>query len=302
MKRFVVALISRREPRRPYRSPESAQATVTGFVAGRIIDDGVFTDTLTMSASDIQRFLESKVPTCDTWGTQMYNSTLTRAQFAATLSTPQYPPFTCVKDYSENGISAAQIIYNIAQQYQINPQVLIVLLQKEQGLITDTWPYASQYQKATGYGCPDTGTCNTLYYGFTNQLTRAANMYRSILNASPTWYTPYVLRTTTISYITQIPHAVVALSIFKNRANSGSTTITHPTNQTRQLLMLIGGQRPAAPMATAISTFISQVGSAQHGHLTIRGSSSTSMSTPIRQRQPELALIHCFQETVDSSD
>lgn len=175
-----------------------AYAGVTGFNPGRIIDDMIFTNNTSMRVSDIQNFLNSKVPTCDTYGTQMYNSWQTRAQFAATIG--QYPPFTCVKDYSENGKSAAQIIYDIAQQYRINPQVLIVLLQKEQGLITDSWPYVSQYQKATGYACSDTAACNTAYYGFTNQLSWAAKMFRAILDNSPTWYTPYLLGNNYIQY------------------------------------------------------------------------------------------------------
>ncbi|MEO5949059.1 MAG: hypothetical protein ABIP74_01525 [Candidatus Saccharimonas sp.] len=131
-----------------------------------------------MDVSQIQAFLNSKVPTCNTWHASGYG---------------QNPPFTCLKDFSENGRSAAQIIYDIARQYQINPQVLLVLLQKEQGLITDTWPLASQYRSATGYGCPDTASCDSTYYGFTNQVTWASKMFRAILNNSPTWYSPYIL-------------------------------------------------------------------------------------------------------------
>jgi len=151
---------------------------VVGFNAGRIIDDGVFTNSSSMDVGQIQAFLNSKVPTCDTWHASGYG---------------QNPPFTCLKDFSENGRSAAQIIYDTARQYRINPQVLIVLLQKEQGLITDTWPLASQYRSATGYGCPDTAACDATYYGFTNQITWAAKMFRAVLNDSPTWYSPYIL-------------------------------------------------------------------------------------------------------------
>ncbi len=178
--------------------PQTSSAAVVGFQAGRIIDNMVFTNNLSMNPDQIQTFLNSKMPTCDTWGTQKFNSTQTRAQYAATIG--KYPPFTCLKDYSENGLTASQIIYNVAQQYRINPQVLIVLLQKEQSLVTDSWPYASQYQKATGYGCPDTAPCNTLYYGFTNQLTRASNMFRKILDNASDWYTPYILGNNYIRY------------------------------------------------------------------------------------------------------
>lgn len=167
-------------------------APVVGFNPENIIDDFVFTNVNTMSPSNIQSFLNSKVPTCDTYGTQPSEfGGGTRRQWAEARG--YSPPYTCLKDYSENGKSAAQIIYNAAQEFQINPQVLIVLLQKEQALVTDTWPLPSQYRTATGYGCPDTAACATEYYGFTNQLRWAARMFRAIINDSPTWYTPYEL-------------------------------------------------------------------------------------------------------------
>lgn len=159
--------------------------------AGRIIDDYIFTNSNSMSVEDIQRFLDSKTPTCDTMGTKPYTSTMTRAQYAASRGVST--PFICLKNYSENGQRASQIIYNVAQQYKINPQALMVLLQKEQGLITDDWPWPVQYRSATGYGCPDTAPCDSQYYGLVNQLSWAAKMFRAIMDGSPTWYTPYIL-------------------------------------------------------------------------------------------------------------
>jgi len=79
-------------------------------------------------------------------------------------------------------ISAAQIIYNAAQKYNINPQVLLVTLQKEQGLITDTWPVAWQFQAAMGYGCPDSGPCSSQYSGFYSQVENAAWQFRAYTN------------------------------------------------------------------------------------------------------------------------
>lgn len=152
-----------------------------------------------MSSSQIQSFLNSKVTTCDTNGSQTseYGGG-TRAQWAQARYGQN--KFTCLKDYQENGKSAAQIIYDVSQQYKINPQVMIVLLQKEQGLVTDTWPLNIQYRSATGYGCPDTAPCDSQYYGLTNQLGWAAKMFRAIMNASPTWYTPYILGNNYIQY------------------------------------------------------------------------------------------------------
>lgn len=182
-----------------YTNPVNA-ADTSKFKAGYIISDAVFTNKGSMSVSQIQSFLNSKVTTCDTngtqlseyggpdlngdgkvqrweWGKQYYNQTT----------------FPCLKDYKVDNVSAAQIIYNAAQKHSISPRVLIVLLQKEQALVTDTWPLNIQYRSATGYGCPDTAACDSQYYGLVNQLDWAAYMFRSIMNANPNWYTPYIL-------------------------------------------------------------------------------------------------------------
>jgi hypothetical protein len=177
-------------------SDTSHAASAAGFNPGYIIDDSVMTNSGSMSISQIQGFLNSKVPNCDT----------NHAGFYGSSGTWYGPPFTCLKDYTENGLSSAQIIYNAAQQYHINPQVLIVLLQKEQGLITDTWPAPYQYTSATGYGCPDStpGVCNSAYYGFTNQVNNAAKLFHSVVTSSPNWYSPYVLGN---NYIQWSPNA-----------------------------------------------------------------------------------------------
>jgi len=181
-------------------SSQTAHAGVDGWDAGYIISDHVFTNKNTMNAGDIQAFLNSKVSHCDTWGTQPSEfGGGTRRQWAEARGF--HPPFTCLKDYSQDGKSAAQIIYDAAQEFSINPQVLLVVLQKEQSLVTDTWPISIQYRSATGYGCPDHGVpCDTNYYGFINQVRWAARMYRAIMNNSPTWYTPYVLGNNYIQY------------------------------------------------------------------------------------------------------
>ena len=181
--------------------PTNAHANIANWNPGRIMDDGVFTNSSSMTTQQIQDFLNSKVPVCDTQGLRVSEfGGGTRAQWAAARG--YSPPFTCLKDFSENGKSSAQIINDISKEFAINPQVLIVLLQKEQSLITDTWPIpgSSQYRTATGYGCPDTAPCDSQYYGLTNQLRWSARMFRAIVNGTPTWYTPYVLGNNYIQY------------------------------------------------------------------------------------------------------
>lgn len=154
--------------------PQAGAVTGSQWQPGYIIDDSVFFNRSAMSAQEVQTFLSAKVPVCDTNGTSgPYNGYSTRAQWAAATGNPQ-PPYTCLKDYtqyvtptssdsycsqgiSEGTKSAAMIIAEVGWACNINPQVLIVLLQKEQSLITDDWPWPRQYQFATGFCVYDTG-------------------------------------------------------------------------------------------------------------------------------------------------
>ena len=174
-------------------------ANGSDFQAGRIIDDSVFYNQSSMSAQSIQAFLQEKIPACDTQGSlpawDFNRGDISRAQYAA-LQGWQSPPYTCLRDYRQNtpqmeaasglceSISAksnrsgAEIIYDISQACHINPQVLLVLLQKEQSLILDTWPLIGQYRNATGFACPDTAPCDPSYEGFFYQVYYAARQFQ----------------------------------------------------------------------------------------------------------------------------
>ncbi len=51
-------------------APHAEAASLANWKPGRIIDDGVFTNSGSMTVANIQAFLNSKVPSCDTNGTQ----------------------------------------------------------------------------------------------------------------------------------------------------------------------------------------------------------------------------------------
>ncbi len=160
----------------------AVHSAYSGFNAGNIINDTVMSDYNSMSESDIHNFLKSKNPCNDT--------NLSKADGYWHLNYHvENGHFVCMADERFNGESAAHIIWQAAQDYKINPRVLIVLLQKEQGLVTDTWPnFNLQYRSATGYGCPDTAACDSQYYGFKNQVRNAASFYRYILNNGSAYY------------------------------------------------------------------------------------------------------------------
>lgn len=173
--------------------PSPAEAAVAGdFNAGNIISDALFFDGGAMSASQVQSFLNGRVPSC-------------RAGY------------TCLKDYRQStpnraaeagrcgaytgaaNESAATIIQRVGAACGISQKVLIVLLEKEQSLISDTWPSDRQYRSATGYGCPDTAACDSLYYGFFNQVYMAALQFKRYA-ANPTGWNHIAGRVNNIRY------------------------------------------------------------------------------------------------------
>jgi LysM repeat protein len=146
------------------------------FDPGLIISDSVFFDFGTMSAEEIQRFLDSQVPVCGSGPTGMpclKNYKTDTPEKSADVGKCAYMP-------AQKNISAAQIIYNISRACGINPRVLLVTLQKEQGLVQARIPSPYMYRAAMGYGCPDSdpGICGKVWTGLFNQLYKAAGQFQ----------------------------------------------------------------------------------------------------------------------------
>lgn len=148
------------------------------FDPADIISDSVFFNSNSMNESQVQVFLNSVVPNCvgaNGWPClkDLRTDTISRAAVGGGH---------CAAYAGAPAESAARIIVKVAQACQINPQVLIVMLQKEQGLVTATSPTERQYRVAMGYACPDTAPCDTQYYGFYNQVYMAAWQLRQYTN------------------------------------------------------------------------------------------------------------------------
>jgi len=162
-------------------------ADLSKFQAGNIISDATFADSGTMSEGQIQSFLEEKVPRCQAGYTCLKDWYDTSRTTSADAMCGAYSGGTRER--------SSTIIYKVARACGINPQVLIVMLQKEQGLVTHTWPSEFRYTIAMGQGCPDTAACDTRYYGFFNQVYGAAWQLKRYANPPGTsqyftWYAP----------------------------------------------------------------------------------------------------------------
>lgn len=141
------------------------------FTPDNLISDRDFKNVNAMSGvSAVQRFLEEK------------NSILANTSNAFLMQLKEPVANTALKtaleDPGANSTTprtAAQLIWDASQHSGVNPQVILVTLQKEQSLITgrqNSTP--EQLQRALdfsmGFGCPDTAPCGELYRGFYYQI------------------------------------------------------------------------------------------------------------------------------------
>ena len=135
---------------------KNVSAFTVNYNPSNLIDNGTFLDNSTMSASDIQAFLQNV-------GSGLANYSDVEA---CTSKTAPY--------YTHCGqtISAAQIIYDSSQAYSINPRDIIATLEKEQSLITDPTPTSSQIDCAMGYN-----SCSG-FVGFFTQVDNGAWQFR----------------------------------------------------------------------------------------------------------------------------
>ena len=153
----------------PVDPPAAVAADAADWDPGFIIDDSKFYDSNAMSAQDIQAFLDGKVTSCRSGATCLKDY----AQ-----STDNRPADRYCDGYTGSGRqTAAQIIDNVARSCGISQRVLLVMLEKEQSLITSRSPEAWNYTAAMGQGCPDTAPCDPSTQGFFYQVYYGARQF-----------------------------------------------------------------------------------------------------------------------------
>ncbi len=159
--------------------PESATAAnATEFQAGNIISDSKFFDVNSMNEAQIQSFIEGVA--CSPSGVPCLRD------YTQTTTTKAAVGGDHCKEYvGAANERASRIIAKVAQACGISPKTLLVLLQKEQSLLTN--PNSYGYQRAMGWSCPDTGpnysaSCDANYFGFFNQTYQSAWQFRQYTN------------------------------------------------------------------------------------------------------------------------
>lgn len=183
--------------------PAEAAGPSDGFDASNIIDDELFYDGNAMTASEVQTFLNQRLPQCwlgrpgyeigkaVTWGgvRTTLASKCTKDLVSPTQSRASNA--YCSAYIGGGNETAAQIIQKVGKACGISQRVLLITLEKEQSLISDPWPNNEQYFRAMGYACPDSGpggtaNCDPKLGGFFQQVYRAAwqlKVYRAFPNS-----------------------------------------------------------------------------------------------------------------------
>ncbi|WP_349904900.1 cell wall-binding repeat-containing protein [Parafrigoribacterium humi] len=164
------------QPAQPAHALDGSQ-----FNAGNIIDDAKFYDANAMTQAQIQSFLEAQEPGACTNGYCLKNYRETTPSRAAVISTStgntRCGPYT-----GGTNDTAAAIIYKVQKACGISAKVILVTLQKEQGLVTKLGPSDPAMKRAMGYACPDTSPCAVNSLGFGNQIYQGAlqlNTYKA---------------------------------------------------------------------------------------------------------------------------
>jgi LysM repeat protein len=187
----------------------------SAFDPGNIISDEEFFRSGSMSVEQIQAFLNQRNPDCR-------------------------EGFVCMKDYTETTFSrdqtvlcqayeggenetAAQIINKVSTACGVSAEALLVLIQKEQSLVTLSAPSATRFERATGYACPDTAPCDERYYGFYNQVYNAAKQFKRYSNPPGTsrFFTWFPVGTT--APVRYHPNAACGTTpvLIRNQATAG---------------------------------------------------------------------------------
>lgn len=189
--------------------PAKAQAAdARNFDPGLIITDSLFYNGTSMSAGEIQDFLNQRLKTC-LIGTPPYlpgapspsgsgNTIASNCLKDFRQTTSSRPADAYCSGYAgQPNESAAQIIEKVGRACGISQKVLLVMLEKEQSLLTDSWPVTRQYNYALGMNCPDSGpnnsaNCDSASAGFSLQLylgARQLKVYKG--NPSSFNYKPF---------------------------------------------------------------------------------------------------------------
>ncbi|MCL9666620.1 hypothetical protein L2091_15445 [Curtobacterium albidum] len=198
---------------------QSNSAGAATFQAGNIISDANFYNANAMSEAEIQAFLNANEPSCGNGNCLRLKRTNTTSRGADAM---------CAAYQGAANELTSTIIYKVQRSCSISAKALLVILQKEQSLVTMSAPSDARLDRAMGYACPDNtakpGWCDPAYAGLYNQIYLAAWQLKRYGNPPGT-----------SNYFTWYPIGVPSDVRFNPTPSCGSSKVTVQNKATAAL-------------------------------------------------------------------
>lgn len=155
--------------------PTQSNAQTLGnsiYNPNRILEDNDILNSGAMNFGEIQDFLISRPGILKNYSTfNAYGELKTAAEIIYDAARNNYD---CTGVTLSDKPTEAERALKCRRITTVNPQLLLVLLQKEASLIDDPTPSQGRLDAATGYGCPTGQGCNPYWKGFGKQVNSAA--------------------------------------------------------------------------------------------------------------------------------
>lgn len=151
-------------------------ASVVGFNAENLMSDSVFYDGAAMTAAEIQAFLDAKIGACRN-GKCL--NVLTAGISSRTAVYSQSTGNLICSAIQGGSMPVSELIYRVQVACGISAKVILVTLQKEQGLTTSKEPSDWNLKAAMGASCPDTAPCDPAFAGVGPQILKGTQQLKT---------------------------------------------------------------------------------------------------------------------------
>lgn len=182
-RRSVVVAIAMAIGLGTFASAPAMAADASDFDPGYLISDEDFFDSDALSAASTMSFIYGMNKGCLTGRICIENY---RESIKAKAANTR-----CKAIAAKPNLNAGQIISTVALACGISPKAILVILQKEQSLITAQAPSERAFQASMGAGCPDTAPCDGKYAGFYENVYYGAYLLKGYTLPTSSLYTRY---------------------------------------------------------------------------------------------------------------
>ncbi|MCC4907847.1 LGFP repeat-containing protein [Microbacterium sp. cx-59] len=154
--------------------------SLDGFDSSNLIDDAVFYDGAAMTSVQIQTFLDQRIGTCQS--DRCINVLSVSISSRAARYSTSTGALVC-NAIQGGSMRVSELIYRMQSACGISAKAILVILQKEQGLVTSRNPSDWNLSAAMGQACPDTAPCDPNFAGVGPQIVAGVTQLKTYMAA-----------------------------------------------------------------------------------------------------------------------